>query len=166
MANVYQPATAPTLYFIGVTTGQSSIMKVFPKWADALGLKDAVIKGIDFAPHSSAEEYREAVTFIKNDPFSLGRSSPLIKSTCSTPARTYLNMWILMPRDWEKSLPFPKKDGKLCAHAKDLISSGLALENFVPAHYWTPIRWGCAVAWSRRKHSCYVRIFCAGAVRR
>ena len=56
MANVYQPATAPTLYFIGVTTGQSSIMKVFPKWADALGLKDAVIKGIDFSPHSSAEE--------------------------------------------------------------------------------------------------------------
>jgi len=39
----------------------------------------------------------------------LERSSPLIKSTCSTPARTYLNMWILMPRDWEKSLPFPKK---------------------------------------------------------
>ncbi|MFR9062966.1 MAG: hypothetical protein ACLVJO_03925 [[Clostridium] scindens] len=34
--------------------------------------KDAVIKGIDFAPHSSAEEYREAVTFIKNDPLSLG----------------------------------------------------------------------------------------------
>lgn len=61
------------LYILsGVTTGQSSIMKVFPKWADALGLKDAVIKGIDFAPHSSAEEYREAVTFIKNDPLSLG----------------------------------------------------------------------------------------------
>ena len=39
----------------------------------------------------------------------LGRSLPLIKSTCSTPARTYLNMWILMPRDWEKSLPFLKR---------------------------------------------------------
>lgn len=40
MSNVYEKATAPTLYFIGVTTGQSSIMKVFPKWAEALGLKD------------------------------------------------------------------------------------------------------------------------------
>lgn len=30
-----------------------------------------------------------------------------------------------------------KKDGKLCAHAKDPISSGLALENFVPANYWS-----------------------------
>lgn len=29
-----------------------------------------------------------------------------------------------------------KKDGKLCAHAKDPISSGLALEHFVPAGYW------------------------------
>jgi hypothetical protein len=30
------PATQPTLYFIGVTTGKSSIMRVFPKWAKAL----------------------------------------------------------------------------------------------------------------------------------
>ena len=27
------PATQPTLYFIGVTTGKSSIMKVFREWA-------------------------------------------------------------------------------------------------------------------------------------
>ena len=40
MANHYEKATAPTIYFIGVTTGSSSIMKVFPKWAKALGLKD------------------------------------------------------------------------------------------------------------------------------
>ena len=40
MANHYERATAPTIYFIGVTTGSSSIMKVFPKWAKALGLKD------------------------------------------------------------------------------------------------------------------------------
>ena len=60
MAN-YEKATQPTIYFIGVTTGSSSIMKVFPKWADALGLKDTVIKGIDFKPHSDPREYREAV---------------------------------------------------------------------------------------------------------
>ena len=29
-----------------------------------------------------------------------------------------------------------KKDGKLCGHAKDPISSGLALEAFVPENYW------------------------------
>ncbi len=32
--NNYKAATQPTIYFIGVTTGSSSIMKVFPKWAE------------------------------------------------------------------------------------------------------------------------------------
>ena len=44
------PATEPTMYFIGVTTGASSIMKVFPEWAKALGI-NAVMKGIDIAIH-------------------------------------------------------------------------------------------------------------------
>ena len=65
MGNVYKPAACPTMYFIGVTTGESSIMKVFPQWAKELGLKDTVIKGIDFKPHSAPEEYRRAVEFLK-----------------------------------------------------------------------------------------------------
>jgi hypothetical protein len=40
--------TVPTMYFIGVTTGQSSIMKVFPKWSGVLGL-GAEIVGYDAA---------------------------------------------------------------------------------------------------------------------
>ena len=39
-ANRYTPAMRPTFYFIGVTTAQSSIMKVFPAWAEYLGLGD------------------------------------------------------------------------------------------------------------------------------
>ena len=45
----YEKATQPTFYFIGVTTGSSSIMRVFPKWADALGLKGAVITEKQFS---------------------------------------------------------------------------------------------------------------------
>lgn len=66
----YTPATERTIYFIGTTTGQSSIMKVFPRWAEALKL-NAVIKGIDFVPDEGAPRYREAVRFIKRDPLSL-----------------------------------------------------------------------------------------------
>jgi shikimate 5-dehydrogenase len=65
-------ATRPTFYFIGVTTGKSSIIKVFPEWAKFLGLRDVVIKGIDFKPHDEPDAYREAVEFIKNDPLSRG----------------------------------------------------------------------------------------------
>ena len=67
-----EKATQPTIYFIGVTTGQSSIMKVFPKWAKTIGLDDAVIKGIDIEIHANPEVYREVVSFIKNDPLSMG----------------------------------------------------------------------------------------------
>ena len=137
MANVYQPATAPTLYFIGVTTGQSSIMKVFPKWADALGLKDAVIKGIDFAPHSSAEEYREAVTFIKNDPLSLGALVTTHKIDLFNTCKDLFEYVDPYAERLGEVSSISKKGGKLCAHANDPISSGLALENFVPANYWT-----------------------------
>ena len=137
MANVYQPATAPTLYFIGVTTGQSSIMKVFPNWADALGLKDAVIKGIDFAPHSSAEEYREAVTFIKNDPLSLGALVTTHKIDLFNTCKDLFEYVDPYAERLGEVSSISKKGGKLCAHAKDPISSGMALENFVPANYWT-----------------------------
>ncbi|MCB9453060.1 MAG: hypothetical protein H6672_16610 [Anaerolineaceae bacterium] len=39
--------SVPTFYFIGVTTGKSSINKVFPLWAKALGRPDVVLEGID-----------------------------------------------------------------------------------------------------------------------
>ena len=47
-------------------------MKVFPAWAEALGLKDATIAGIDFPLHAAPAAYREAVAFIRDDPLSLG----------------------------------------------------------------------------------------------
>ena len=59
------------MYFIGVSTAQSSIMKVFPRWAEALGL-DAALTGMDFPLDSTPSRYREAVGFIKDDPLSLG----------------------------------------------------------------------------------------------
>ena len=68
----YSAATKPTFYFIGVTTGKSSIVKVFPEWAEYLGLGDVEIKGIDMALHDTPARYREVVAFLKTDPLSLG----------------------------------------------------------------------------------------------
>ena len=134
MLNV-QPATKPTIYFIGVTTGKSSIMRVFPKWAEALGI-DAEIKGIDFKPHSPAEGYREAVEFIKNDPLSMGALVTTHKIDLFNACKDlfeYLDPFALKLGEISS---ISKKDGKLCGHAKDPISSGLALEHFVPENYW------------------------------
>ncbi len=137
MGNIYKKAEQPTIYFIGVTTGQSSIMKVFPKWAKALGLKDAVIKGFDFLPHSSGELYREAVEFIKNDPLSHGALVTTHKIDLFNTCKDIFDYIDPYAEKLGEVSSISKKDGKLCAHAKDPISSGLALENFVPNHYWT-----------------------------
>jgi len=68
----YPAAEKPTMYFIGVTTTKSSIMRVFPEWARHLGLGDVAIKGMDFKQHDDPLRYRDAVAFIRQDPRSLG----------------------------------------------------------------------------------------------
>ncbi len=62
----------PTFYFIGVTTGQSSINKVFPLWMEEMGRPEVVLEGIDHKIHGDPQAYRESVAQIKYDPNSLG----------------------------------------------------------------------------------------------
>src|SRR3954452_16236791 len=59
-------AAEPTMYFIGVTTGSSSIMRVFPAWAEHLGI-DAVIAGVDLPLHAEPERDRAVVRFMRED---------------------------------------------------------------------------------------------------
>jgi shikimate dehydrogenase len=134
--NFPAPANQPTMYFIGVTTMKSSIMKVFPLWARELGLKDAVLKGIDISIHADPQEYRDVVTFIKNDPMSLGALVTTHKIDLYNAARDmfeYLDPHAL--RFGELS-SISKKDGRLEGYAKDPISSGLAMEAFIPRGFW------------------------------
>ena len=132
----YEKATKPTIYFIGVTTGSSSIMKVFPRWAEALGLKDAVIKGIDFKPHSDPQDYQQAVAFIKEDPLSLGALVTTHKIDLYNSCKDLFDYIDPFAGELGEISCISKKDGQYRAHAKDPISSGLALEAFVPENYW------------------------------
>ena len=131
-----QKATQPTLYFIGVTTKSSSIMKVFPKWADALGLENTVIKGIDLPLHAPAEQYREVISFLKSDPLSMGALVTTHKIDLFNSAHDMFDYIDPYAQELSEVSCLSKKDGKFCAHAKDPISSGLALENFVPKDFW------------------------------
>jgi len=131
-----QPAARPTLYFIGVTTGQSSIMKVFPAWAEHLGLADATILGIDFPLHAEPERYREAVRFIKDDPQSRGALVTTHKLDLFAASRDLFDEVDAYAALMQEASCLSKRDGKLIAHAKDPITSGLALEGFLsPEHF-------------------------------
>ncbi|MEG1657234.1 MAG: shikimate dehydrogenase, partial [Christensenellaceae bacterium] len=132
----FEPATQPTMYFIGVTTGKSSIMKVFPEWAKALGLKDTVMKGIDIEIHAQPEAYRKVVEFIKNDKLSMGALVTTHKIDLYNATKDlfeYLDPYAQM---FSELSSISKRGDKLCGHAKDPISSGFALEEFVPKNYW------------------------------
>jgi shikimate 5-dehydrogenase len=128
-------AKLPTFYFIGVTTGQSSIMRVFPKWAEVLGL-DAVMRGIDLPLHAPAEDYRRVTVFLKEDPFSLGALVTTHKLDLYRACRDVFDYIDPFAEKLEEVSSLSKKDGTFCAHAKDPISSGLALESFVPPDFW------------------------------
>ena len=134
--NSYTPATRPTLYFVGVTTAKSSIMRVFPAWARHLGLGDAVIKGIDFPLHADPDAYREAVAFIRDDPLSRGALVTTHKidlfNACHDMFDTIDPHATLM----KETSCLSKRDGRLVCHAKDPISSGLSIDGFLEAGYF------------------------------
>ena len=129
-------ATQPTMYFVGVTTTKSSIMKVFPEWAKALGLKDTVMKGIDIAIHEKPEAYREVVQFMKDDPLSMGALVTTHKIDLYDAAKDLFEYLDPFARAFGELSSISKLDGQLRGHAKDPISSGLAMEAFIPENHW------------------------------
>src|SRR5512143_4119945 len=72
MSNAVPIATRRTLLFIGVTTRQSSIMRVFPRWAEHLRLGPCAIAGVDLPLHADPASYRSVVGSIARDPLALG----------------------------------------------------------------------------------------------
>ncbi|MFW5688380.1 MAG: shikimate dehydrogenase family protein [Spirochaetota bacterium] len=129
------PATERTFYFVGVTTGKSSIMRVFPAWAKHLGL-DAVIRGIDCAWHDDPERYRAVVSFIKNDPLSLGALVTTHKIDLLDASRELFDGLGRHAELLGEVSSISKRDGELWGHAKDPVTSGLSLEAFLPEDHW------------------------------
>ena len=132
----YTPATRRTFYFIGVTTTQSSIMKVFPAWARHLNLGDVEMKGIDLPIHASREAYREAVEFIKHDPLSEGALVTTHKIDLFAACRDLFDEIDPFATTMGETSSLSKRDGRFICHAKDPITSGLSIDGFLqPAHF-------------------------------
>ena len=131
----YSAATRPTLHFIGVTTGQSSIMRVFPAWAELLGI-DAAISGIDFPIHADPQSYRDAVRFIKTDPLSMGALVTTHKIDLFAACRDLFDDVDPHAALMDETSCLSKRGGRLVCHAKDPISSGLAVDGFLPPHHF------------------------------
>ncbi|TFG62913.1 MAG: shikimate dehydrogenase [Spirochaetales bacterium] len=131
----YTPASEPTIYFFGVTTAASSIMKVFPKWAEELGIK-AVIRGVDFNLHDAPEEYRKAVLFIKGDPLSMGALVTAHKIDLYKASSDLFDSLDPFAELIHETSCLVSAAGTLKGFAKDPVSSGLSMESLVGEGYW------------------------------
>lgn len=132
---IYDAASERTMYFIGVTTGKSSIMKVFPAWSEYLGL-NAVMRGIDFVPNSEPSTYRAAVSFIKSDVLSLGALVTTHKLNLLKASKDLFDDLDPYAQTLHEISSISKRANRLIGHAKDPITAGASYEAIVPDGHW------------------------------
>ena len=130
------PADQPTLYFLGVSTGSSSIQRVFPRWAQALGLDGAVLRGIDMPVGAPREDARRIIEFLRDDELGVGMQITTHKISVGTAARDlFAKLRPLATLMGEVSCVTKGPDG-LHGFAKDPVAGALALDAIVPTGYW------------------------------
>ncbi len=126
----------PTFYFIGVTTGSSSINKVFPLWMEVLGRPEVVLEGIDHPIHDQPENYRQSVAQIKFDPLSLGALVTTHKMDVYAAAEELFDYFDPYAKATSELSCISKLDGELRGHAYDPITAGLSLEAIIDPGYF------------------------------
>jgi shikimate dehydrogenase len=119
--------------FVGVTTGSSSIMRIFPRWRDALGLGDDVeMHGLDLPVDADDARYREAVASIRDDPSNLGALVTTHKIGIHRSAADMFDGMDVLAELCREVSCIAKRDGRLHAWAKDPIAAGRSLESVLP----------------------------------
>jgi shikimate 5-dehydrogenase len=129
--------TAPRVFsFYGVTTGSSSIMRLFPCWAEHLGLVNVKIEGTDLPIHADPEIYRARVMQLKEDPNELGALVTTHKIDLYRACLDLFDEVDPLARLCGEESCLSKRDARLRAHAKDPISAGQSLDDMLPQGYW------------------------------
>lgn len=119
--------------FVGVTTSGSSIMQIFPVWATELGLPTSQLDGHDVAIGASSAEYRALVTTIRDDPEHRGALVTTHKMALFAAAHDLFDELDEFALACGEVSSIAKRDGRLLGHAKDPLTVGLALDEFVAA---------------------------------
>jgi len=122
--------------FIGVSTAESSIMKVFPLWAEVLGLPTKQLVGHDVALDARPEDYLSLVEHIKADPHHLGALVTTHKMNLYRAASHLFDEIDPFAQACHEISSISKRDGRLIGRAKDPLTVQMALDDFLPATYF------------------------------
>ncbi|MDA3642564.1 saccharopine dehydrogenase NADP-binding domain-containing protein [Saccharopolyspora indica] len=122
--------------FVGVSTGQSSIREVFPAWARVLGLPSDRLVGFDLPVGATREQYRETISAIRDDPGLRGALITTHKIGVHDAAGDMFAELDEFANLCGEISSVSKRGAALVGHAKDPITAGLSIEEFLaPDHF-------------------------------
>ena len=121
-----------TFGFVGVTASKSSINRVFPRWAEVLGLGEVVFDPIDLDVGVDPAEYERVVARIKGDPGYRGALVTTHKVRLLEAARDQFDELDGNAQLLGEVSCISKRDGRLRGHAMDPITAGQSLDDFLP----------------------------------
>jgi shikimate 5-dehydrogenase len=121
--------------FVGVSTGGSSIMKVFPVWSQVLAL-DADLVGLDLPLDATPSDYRTAMEEMRADPDCVGALVTTHKIALHDAARDMFDHLDEFAASVGEVSSIAFRDGEVHGAAKDPVTAGLALEEVLsPGHF-------------------------------
>jgi shikimate 5-dehydrogenase len=123
--------------FIGVTTGSSSIMRIFPRWREVLDLgADLELVGRDIPVGAPPSEYRQAVQELIDDPGAVGALVTTHKIGIYQEGRDLFACVDELGELCGEVSCLAKRDGGLFGWAKDPVAAGRTLEGLLsPSHF-------------------------------
>jgi shikimate dehydrogenase len=124
-----------TLHFIGVSTAGSSIMRLWPHWAGALGIQ-ADIEGRDIPLQAAPEAHRAAVGEILARDEVLGALVTTHKVSMYREARDLFAALDRLAHLCREVSCISKRPHGLVGHAKDPITAGRAMEEMLGPGHW------------------------------
>ena len=124
-------------WFIGVTTGQSMIMRLFPIWAEVLGIQETRMHGVDLPPGVEGTKVRETILELRDNPDVLGALVTTHKlAVWEEASDLFAEVDEHAKRLQEISCISKDRNGKLVGHAKDPITSGKAMGFILEENHW------------------------------
>ncbi len=123
------------MLFIGVSTSGSSIFELFPRWAEVLRI-DASIVGYDVPLGAPADAFRAVVEHIARDPAAPGALVTTHKVDVYRHAGELFDELDANARLCREISCISKRAGALVGHAKDPITAGRTLTEFLSRDHW------------------------------
>ena len=135
-------------WFIGVTTGQSMIMRLFPIWAEVLGIQETRMHGVDLPPGVEGAKVRQTILELRDNPDVLGALVTTHKlAVWEEASDLFSEVDEHAKRLQEISCISKDRNGQLVGHAKDPITSGKAMGFILEENHWQTHPQAEALVW-------------------